>query len=138
MIVRALREAGWLVLLAALPAVVSGVVHLRPRTEPPLVEGEVRVREARAWGEGVLWVDARSRAKFDVRHIPRAVLLNEAEWEVLVPEFLEAWSPEKKIVVYGERTGDAAETIALRLREELKVEHVWVLQGGFEAWRRPQ
>ena len=138
MIARAFREAALLALLAAIPAAVTGVQQLKTRQEAPLAEGEVRVAEAKGWGESAVWVDARSRAKYEVRHIPRAVLLNEEEWDALVPDFLDVWSPEKKIVVYGDRVGDAAATIALRLREDLKVENVSVLQGGFEAWRRPQ
>lgn len=95
------------------------------------------VATARLWGEKVVWVDARSREKFARKRIPGAILLNPEEWEQLVPRFLDAWELEKAIVVYGDGSGDdAATTVAHRLKEELKLESVWILQGGWNAWQQ--
>jgi rhodanese-related sulfurtransferase len=132
---RAIREAALLAALAALPAIVSGAWQLKWQPPVPLREGEVSVATAQLWGASVLWVDARAREKFERQRIPGAVLLNPEEWEQLVPRFLDAWEVEKAIVVYGEGPGDdAATSVAHRLKEELKLESVWILQGGWRAW----
>ena len=131
---RVLREAGILATLALLPALVSGVAQLKRHTLPALKEGEISVALAKQWGAKVLWVDTCSRAKFEHKHIADAVLLNADEWEALVAKFLDEWDPEKAIVVYGDGTGDNAANVALRLKEELKLDGVWILQGGWDAW----
>ncbi|MDQ3624233.1 MAG: rhodanese-like domain-containing protein [Verrucomicrobiota bacterium] len=138
MIARALRQLGLLLAVALLPALVSGAIQLKWNKEEPLREGEVRLATAQLWGAAVLWVDARPRARFEREHIPGAVLLNEDEWEQLVPGFLDAWNPEQTIVVYcdgGEC--DASHAVGRRLKEELKLDNsIWVLKGGWDAWRR--
>jgi rhodanese-related sulfurtransferase len=135
-IARALRESALLLLIAALPATTMGIWQLKTRTEAALQPGEVRVREAKEWAIEKVWVDARSRSKFERKKVPGAVLLNSEEWDELVPGFLDAWGPDEAVIVYGEHEGDAAATVAHRLREELKIENVWVLQGGFDEWSR--
>ncbi len=131
---RVFRESVFLALLALLPALVSGAVQLQWRSVAAPKEGEVSVALAKQWGEKVLWVDARLRAKFERKSIPGALLLNGEEWEALVAKFLDEWDPEKAIVVYGDGTGDNATEVANRLKEELKLEGVWILQGGWDAW----
>ena len=136
MIARTLRETGLLLLLAAIPATVTGFWQLKSKKESVLEPGEVHATEAKNWATDKVWVDARSRSKFERRKVPGAVLLNSEEWDELVPKFLDAWGPEKAIIVYGDREGDAAASIAHRLREELKIGNVWVLHGGFDEWSR--
>jgi rhodanese-related sulfurtransferase len=135
-IARALRESALLLLLAALPATIMGVWQVKTTKETALEPGEVRAKEAKEWAVDKVWVDARSRTKFERRKVPGAVLLNSEEWDELVPKFLDAWSPDKAVIVYGDREGDAAASIAHRLREELKIGNVWVLHGGFDEWSR--
>jgi rhodanese-related sulfurtransferase len=129
---RLVRELGLLAGLALLPALVTGAVQLQWHRAPPLHEGEVNVAQAKAWG--ALWVDARTRAKFERRHVPDALLLNVEEWDGLVAKFLDAWEPDKPIVVYGDGSGDNAINTAQRLKEDLKLDRVWLLQGGWDAW----
>ncbi len=135
MIARALRQLALLLALALPPAVVSGALQIKRKPEP-LGESEVRLETARMWGDKVLWVDARPRAKFEREHIPGAVLLNEDEWVRLVGPFLDAWEPEKTIVVYCDSGScDASRAVAGRIREELQVDStIWVLHGGWDAW----
>jgi len=134
---RGLREVALLAVIAALPASVSAVVQLKWRPPAPLAEGEVSAATARLWGEKVLWVDARARAKWERKKIGGAVLLNAEEWDASVPRFLDEWDPEKAIVVYGDGAqDDAAAGVAHRLKEELKLDGVWVLQGGWDAWQQ--
>jgi rhodanese-related sulfurtransferase len=134
-IARALRQAGWLLVLALLPAIVSGALQLRWRDNAPLAPGEVRASTIREWGEKVQWVDARSRDKYDAGHIDGAILLNEEEWNKLVRTFLEEWDPDSRVVVYCDGGScELSHAVARRLREELKIGNVYVLKGGISAW----
>jgi rhodanese-related sulfurtransferase len=134
---RAFLQALTLAGLALAPALVSGVVQLRHEKVEPLAPGEVRAGTARQWAEGVLYVDARPAARFEAGHIPRAVRLTEEDWETLWPQFLDAWDPEKTVVVYCDG-GDceASHEVAARLRREMQVETVFILKGGWPAWQR--
>ena len=138
MIRRSFSQLLYLLLLAAGPAAISGFIQLEWRgNHPELQPGEVRAGTARMWGEHVLWVDARSRKKYDARHIPGAVLLNEDEWEQCISAFLDAWDPAKTIVVYCDGGKcDASQAVAARLRGELQLESVYILKGGWEAWQK--
>ncbi len=132
---RPFREAVLLALMALVPAMLSGALQLKwePALPPPR-DGEVSAALARRWGKDVLWVDARPRADFERKTIPDAVLLNTDEWDDQIPHFLDRWNPDKAIVVFGSGSGDSALNIAHRLKEELKLEGVWVLQGGWDQW----
>ncbi len=137
MIARALRQAGLLLVLALLPAIVSGALQLRWKDSAPLAPGEVRASTVRDWGDKVQWVDARSRDKYEADHIEGAILLNEEEWSKLVPAFLEAWDPDRPVVVYCDGGScELSQAVARRLREELKIGDVHVLKGGISAWSK--
>jgi rhodanese-related sulfurtransferase len=95
----------------------------------------VTVDQARAWGENVTWVDARPDEEFARDHVPGALSLNEDRWNELLPQFLAAWSPGKKVVVYcSAESCDLAREVAERLRKEAQLPDVFVLEGGWEAW----
>jgi rhodanese-related sulfurtransferase len=133
-IAQALRQLAALLALALAPALVSGMIQLK-RTDRVLLEDEVAASVVQSWGDKVQWVDARPRAKFEQSHILGAVLLNEDEWDQLVPAFLIAWKPEKVVVVYCDGGScDASLSVARRLREDLKLGNVHVLKGGWAAW----
>ena len=133
---RALRQAGALLALALLPAIVSGALQLRWSAAEPLAPGEVAGETVRAWGDKVQWVDARPRNKFETDHLPGALLLNEDEWSKLVPAFLDAWDPDRPVVVYCDGGScEASHAVAKRLREELNIGEVYVLKGGLAQWR---
>jgi rhodanese-related sulfurtransferase len=132
---RALRQLAIVLALALLPAIVSGAFQLRWNAETPASHGEVTIAIVHSWGDRVLWVDARSRAKYEHAHIPGAVLLNEEEWNSLVAKFLDVWDPDVPVVVYCDGGScDASHAIADRLRKELNIEKVHVLKGGWSAW----
>ena len=95
----------------------------------------VTVDQAGAWGENVIWVDARPDEEFARDHAPGALALNEDRWNELLPQFLAAWSPGKKVVVYcSAESCDLARVVAERLRKEAQLSDVFVLEGGWEAW----
>ena len=137
MIARALRQLAVLLGLALLPALVSGALQLQWNAQPPLAPGEIHLATAQMWGDQVQWVDARPRAKFEHAHIPGALLLNEDEWDTLIAPFLDAWNPDKTIVVYCDGGScEASHKVAERIRTDLKIGNVYVLTGGWSAWQK--
>ncbi len=134
----AFRQALLLLGLAFLPAI-GQAIYLRHEIAweaAPLLPDEVKLVEARTWGDSVLWVDARPNEQFAQDHIPGAVLLNEDHWNELLPQMLAVWAPDKKTVVYCSRQSCAAShEVAKRLREEAGLKDVFVLHGGWETWQ---
>jgi rhodanese-related sulfurtransferase len=132
--------AGQALVLAAL-ALVPGAgqaVYFRDRVswQSPIPPSElVSVEQARQWGDGAIWVDARPQEEFARDHVPGAISLNEDHWNDLLPQFLAAWSPGKRVVVYcSAQSCDLAREVAERLRKEAQLPDVFVLDGGWEAW----
>jgi rhodanese-related sulfurtransferase len=134
---RALRQALLLIALAFLPAI-GEAIYFRDKVSwrSPVPSSEmVKVAQARAWGDGAIWVDARPDNEFEHEHVPGALLLNEDRWNELLPQFLAAWSPDKKVVVYCSTQGcNASREVARRLRNEAQLKSVFVLEGGWEEW----
>ncbi len=135
---RALPQALLLLGLALLPAI-GQAIYLRHDIAweaAPLQPDEVKLVEARGWGDSVLWVDARPNEQFEQAHIPGAILLNEDHWQELLPPMLAAWSPDRRTVVYCSRqTCAASHEVAKRLREDAGLKDVYVLHGGWETWQ---
>ena len=131
------RQALVLAALSLLPAV-GEAIYFRGKIswQSPIPPSQmVSVDQARAWGENVTWVDARPDADFARDHVPGALSLNEDRWNELLPQFLAAWSPGKKVVVYcSAESCDLAREAAERLRKEAQIPDVFVLEGGWEAW----
>lgn len=134
-----LRDSVLLLLLAFLPALLTGWLHpKRPAwswTKPSVAE--VDLSELTRWSHPVLWIDARAEKDFHARHIPGAVLLNEENWDQLLPGFLAVWQPDTQLVVYCDSAAcDASQAVALRLQKELNLPNVHVLRGGWSAWQK--
>jgi rhodanese-related sulfurtransferase len=132
-----LRQALIVVALALVPGI-GQALYFRDkvswRSSIPSSE-MVTVQQARAWGESAIWVDARPDEEFARDHVPGAFSLSEDRWNALLPQFLAAWSPEKKVVVYcSAESCNAAREVARRLRKEAQLPNVFVLEGGWEAW----
>jgi rhodanese-related sulfurtransferase len=131
------RQALILAALALLPGAgeatyFRGKISWRSAISPSEL---VTVAQARAWGENVIWVDARPDEEFARDHVPGALSLNEDRWNELLPQFLAAWSPGKRVVVYcSAESCDLAREVAERLRKEAQISDVFVLEGGWEAW----
>lgn len=131
-----LRQAAILSALAFVPAI-GEAVYLRERVswKAPATSDEVSVASAKRWGDNVMWLDARPAEDFEAEHVPGAMLLNQEGFDELLPKVLNAWSPEKKIVVYcSKKTCGASREIARRLRDEAQLKNVYVLDGGWESW----
>ena len=134
---RAVREGLLLIALACLPAI-GEAIYFRDKIswQSPIPASElVTVDQARAWGDGAIWLDARPDEEFARDHVPEAFSLNEDHWNELLPQFLPNWSPGKKVVVYCSAAScNAARDVAKRLRDEAQLKDVFVLQGGWEEW----
>jgi rhodanese-related sulfurtransferase len=132
----AIRQCLTILLLAVIPAIGTGVWHPK---RPSWQSDEVTVAVARSWGASALWVDARADADFENGHIPGALPLNEERWDDLLPGVVDAWDPGRKIVVYcSSLSCQTSRDVARRLREEVSLPNVFVLQGGWEAWEAAQ
>jgi rhodanese-related sulfurtransferase len=131
------RQVLILLALAALPAAICAFVHPRRPVwdiSAPS-DGEVLPQTALAWKEKALWLDARSAADFNRDHVPGAMLLNEDDWDTLLPRVLDAWTKDRIIVVYCSNLGcEASKEVAARLRHDARLPRVYVLKGGWEAW----
>ena len=132
-----MRQALILVALAFLPGI-GQAIYFRDKVswQSPVPASEmVTVAQARAWGRNAIWVDARPDVEFEREHVTGAVLLNEDRWNELLPQFLAAWSPEKRVVVYcSSQSCNASREVARRLRDEAQLKNVFVLKGGWEEW----
>lgn len=132
-----IREGLFLIVLALAPAI-GEAVYLRDRVSwqlPVPISELVTVERARTWGDNAIWVDARPDEEFARDHVPGAVSLNEDRWNELLPQFLQRWSPEKRVIVYcSAESCNAAREVAKRLRDEARLNNVFVLEGGWEEW----
>lgn len=134
---RLCRDFALLLLIAAVPALLSGIFHPKHpewRWSKPSV-AEVELADVDRWAQPVLWIDARATEAYQREHIPGAVLINESNWERSLPDFLVKWQPGTKIIVYCDSQAcDASQVIALRLQRELNLTDVHVLKGGWATW----
>ena len=70
-------------------------------------------------------------------HVPDAVLLNEDRWDELFENFLDSWQPQSNVVVYCSRLEcDSSKAVASRLIEDMGIDRIYVLKGGWEAWEQ--
>jgi rhodanese-related sulfurtransferase len=131
------RQALIIILAALVPAGLTAAFHPRRPSwsEETLASGEETLQTALGWGEKVFWVDARSLDEYDADHVPGAILLNLENWDQLFPKFLDQWNPDKNIVVYcGAASCELSREVAERLRKN-NIPSVFVLKGGWEAWK---
>ncbi|PYK12791.1 MAG: hypothetical protein DME65_03305 [Verrucomicrobia bacterium] len=131
------RQALILAAFSLVPGI-GQAIYFRDKVswQSPIPPSEmVSVDQARAWGDSTIWIDARPDDEFARDHVPGAISLNEDHWNELLPQFLAAWSPGKKVVVYcSAQSCDLAREVGERLRKEAQLPEVFVLQGGWEAW----
>lgn len=133
-----LREPLLLCVLAVAPTLAAAVFHPRsPGWSPETVrEGEISLLAAIALGEKALWIDARPEQEYEREHVPGAAPLNEDRWDQLLEALLGRWIPGQPIIVYCDnRLCRASHGVAQRLREA-GLHPVYVLHGGWEAWKR--
>jgi rhodanese-related sulfurtransferase len=131
------REFCIILLLTAIGAaytLFSGLLPL-PRAETKPEAGEIRLADAQALN--AIWVDAGGMKKFEERHIPEALLLDEDDWDAGLFELMNIWLIEPRpIVIYCESEScGKSKRIAKRLRESLPDAEIYSLKGGNAAWQ---
>ncbi|MFT4548995.1 MAG: rhodanese-related sulfurtransferase [Pseudoalteromonas tetraodonis] len=132
-----------LLALSLLATAVTWKLHPNPPAlylnAEPLGEGEVSIEKAMQWQRegGVIWIDARKAAEFEKAHVPDAILLNEFDFDHLLFESYDLIAnKDEKIVIYcGSYRCKASTKVADRLREK-RLQDVYVLKGGWEAWAK--
>jgi len=96
-----------------------------------LTPAEVR-RETRP----ILWIDARTEAEYRAGHIDSALLLNEDSWDEHLFSVVTSWTPDKVVIVYCDGGScHASQAVAQRLKDELAIDEVYYLEGGYPAWQ---
>lgn len=132
----AMRQAVALAGLATLPAAGAWMIGPKPPAAVARQDGMIEPRRAADLAAIVLWVDARQRREFDQAHVPGALLLNEDEWDALLPAVLQQWTPDRQVVVYCDGGAcQASREVAARLRDA-GLSPVSVLRGGWPEWRK--
>ncbi len=139
---RTLKQALLIVLAASAAAIASAFFHpSKPAWYEVQDSSDLRWRitidqakKMTAEGE-VVWIDARIRAKYELGHLPGAILLNAEEWADQMFRNQEALQAvlDRPVIVYCDGSGCArSEEIAVRLRELMGLDPVYVLDG---SWR---
>lgn len=128
---KTIREG--LIILAI--SVVSGAVAFFVHPKAPsfgVSDLELELEQVDELGP-VFWVDARAEEDFERGHLEGAIPLNVERWEELLLDFLDSWGPESPVVVYcSSQACLRSHEVAERLQEELGVEEIYVLKGGWE------
>ncbi len=133
----AARQAATLLVIALILSVGSAFYHLRVKSWRVPSDNSVPLSDVQHWGKQVLWIDARSETEYASGHIPGALLLNLDQWNELLPSLLQVWERDKMVVVYCSSIScQASREVAEKLRDEVGLQSVFVLQGGWEAWRQ--
>src|SRR5260370_41043589 len=115
---KAFRQGSLTLLASLVPGSLPAAFHPRrpPWSEETLLPGEERVQTVLAWGRDVQWIDARAAKEYEAEHVPGAILLNLEDGDKLLPQFLDKWNPETKVVVYCSSTAsELSHEVAKRL-----------------------
>lgn len=130
---RRYRALAALILVPVAPTLLSAWLH--PHRPQWVRTDEVSLTEAAAFKD-VLWVDARAAAEFSKEHLAGSHNLTPTAWDGQLEAVLAAWSPGMSVVVYCDGMGcRASHEVAKRLTNELGLENVHVLAGGWPALR---
>lgn len=137
-----IRQALILLLLAVAAAWGTHAWHPRAPAlylvQEPLRDDEVSMQAIQErWKGDVLWIDARIQEQFDAGHVPGALLLNEQKFDEQLFGHLDTLQTNTKpIIIYCSAAKcEASRHVLERLKQTLPVENVFVLKGGWQAWK---
>lgn len=138
----AIRQALILLLLAVAAAWGTHAWHPRAPAlylvQEPLRDDEVSMQAIQErWKGDVLWIDARIQEQFDAGHAPGALLLNEQKFDEQLFGHLDTLQANTKpVIIYCSAAKcEASRHVLERLKQTLPVENVFVLKGGWQAWK---
>ena len=138
----AIRQALILLLLAVAAAWGTHAWHPRAPAlylvQEPLRDDEVSMQAIQErWKGDVLWIDARIQEQFDAGHVPGALLLNEQKFDEQLFGHLDTLQANTKpVIIYCSAAKcEASRHVLERLKQTLPVENVFVLKGGWQAWK---
>lgn len=138
----AIRQALILLLLAVAAAWGTHAWHPRSPAlylvQEPLRDDEVSMQAIQErWKGDVLWIDARIQEQFDAGHVPGALLLNEQKFDEQLFGHLDTLQANTKpVIIYCSAAKcEASRHVLERLKQTLPVENVFVLKGGWQAWK---
>jgi rhodanese-related sulfurtransferase len=138
LLVRGARQAGLILLVALVPAVLAALFHPRRPVwsrEQAMVP-EVEWATLQQFHSPILLIDARNSAAYELGHIPGALRFGASPEDGGMVAVARAWQPGTQLVVYCDSPRcDAAQSAARRLRRELGLKDVMVLKGGWSAWK---
>ncbi|HBJ86038.1 MAG TPA: hypothetical protein DDZ88_19665 [Verrucomicrobiales bacterium] len=137
-----IRQALILLLLAVAAAWGTHAWHPRAPAlylvQEPLRDDEVSMQAVQErWKGDVLWIDARIQEQFEAGHVPGALLLNEQKFDEQLFGHLDTLqSNTKPVIIYCSAAKcEASRHVLERLKQTLPVENVFVLKGGWQAWK---
>lgn len=137
-----IRQALILLLLAVAAAWGTHAWHPRAPAlylvQEPLRDDEVSMLAIQErWKGDVLWIDARIQEQFDAGHVPGALLLNEQKFDEQLFGHLDTLQTNTKpVIIYCSAAKcEASRHVLERLKQTLPVENVFVLKGGWQAWK---
>ncbi len=144
-----IRQAAILLVLAAAAAAATHAWHPRAPSwylvEEPVGEHEVNMAAVLGqWQGDVIWIDARIQEQFQAGHIPGALSLNEQNFDDAFFEHMELFQREamsggKPVVIYcGTEKCQASKKIRKKLFHIIPLENLFILKGGWQAWRQAQ
>jgi len=125
-----------LALVAALPAAATAMFHPnRPVVaSASSADEEVFLDEILVWDIPIRWVDARSRGEYEKSRVAGAYHLSPDNWNDRSAAFYTSLEPGDRVVIYcGDSDCGASREIANRLKNELGLQDVHVLQSGWAA-----
>ena len=137
-----IREALILIVLSLTGAAGTHLLHPRAPawylSQEPLADDEVSMAVIdEKWKGDVFWIDARISAQFEQEHVPGALSLNEQNFEQVLFDQIEIFQDLKKpVVIYCDSDKcDASRKVREQLVLRMPLENVFVLKGGWQAWR---
>lgn len=142
-----IRQAAILLALAAAAAAATHAWHPRAPSwylvEEPAGEHEINMAAVLGqWQGDVIWIDARIREQFEAGHVPGAISLNEQNFKDEIINHLETFQQEamiknKPVVIYcGSEKCKASKKIRDELNHIMPIENIFVLKGGWQAWKQ--
>lgn len=120
-------------MVCVLCAFTDGILTGLPDLSQPADEWGI-VLDAALELDPAIWIDGRSESEFTEGHFRDALHLNFDNWDSGIGDILQKWEPGTAFVVYCEGHGcESSRAIAERLRNELELETVYWLIGGWNT-----